>query len=177
MARTRCVSPQILKPAILKQMQLIAINKEVNGQTATGLEIRVIMDDLESTTPVKCYYSYYSADGSLLGEGNLTLIGLLSAGSITALKNALAAAVGTTPASAMLRMWQWGSDYYRFTYRLNGQEENNILLQGDFMTTQDGDAIKAEVMNLLGIGGEETEALLINSLDELLINGTDTLIL
>lgn len=158
-------------------MQLIAINKEVNGLTATGLEIRVIMDDLESTTPVKCYYSYYLADGSLLGEGNLTLVGLLSAGSITALKNALSAAVGTTPASAMLRMWQWGSDYYRFTYRLNGQEENNILLQGDFMTTEDGNAIKAEVLTILGVGSEETEALLINDLDELLINGTDTLIL
>jgi hypothetical protein len=158
-------------------MQLITIYKEVNGLTATGLEIRVIMDDLESTTPVKCYYSYYSVDGSLLGEGNLTLAGLLSAGSITTLKNALAAAVGTTPISAMLRMWQWGSDYYRFTYRLAGQEENNILLQGSFMTTEDSGAIKAEVLNILGIGTEETEALLINDLDELLINGTDILIL
>jgi hypothetical protein len=158
-------------------MQLITIYKEVNGQTATGLEIRVIMDDLSNTSPVKCYYSYYTADGSLLGEGNLTLVGLLSAGSITALKDALAAAIGTTPASAMLRMWQWGSDYYRFTYRLAGQEENNILLQGSYMTTEDGDAIKAEVLTILGVGSEETEALLINDLDELLINGTDTLIL
>lgn len=122
--------------------------KTVNGDTATSLEVRIIMYRMDAS-PLNIYYAYYNASNRRIGEGNIQVTNSLSAGT----KTALSADVTTSFPSALniiLAANQLYNNTYEFIYTQSGVPHLDVFVGSTIITTE-YDAIKAAVLSALGV--------------------------
>lgn len=112
------------------------------------------MDDLFNVVPVKIYYRYLTEDNVEVADGNETLTATLSEESLVALRNALSTELDVVPDMAMLRMWYIGTTLHHYTYHITGGEDEDVKIEGGFVTEADIEAIKDELLQVLGLAEE-----------------------
>lgn len=146
------------------------ISKQIAGQTATQLDIRIInmplYPSMDAVTNV--FYGYYKANNLRIedksAEGNYVLGDIISSDSKNALLSALTNLVGSVT-KADLSFYQLDDNKYTVRYIKDGLPDT-VTLEGSFFTSSENDAVKTNVFaNLAEItaGAGNRKSITVNS--------------
>lgn len=146
------------------------ISKQIAGQTATQLDIRIInmplYPSMDAVTNV--FYAYYKANNLRIedesAEGNYILGDIISVDSKNALLTALTNLVGSVT-KADLSFYQLDDNKYTVRYIKDGKPDN-VTLEGSFFTSSENNTVKTNVFaNLAEItaGAGNRKSITVNS--------------
>lgn len=128
--------------------RIIITPKTVNGSTATQLEVRIVMYQMDAS-PIKVFYAYYDAQSGWIAEGYMTITNNLSSATKTGLTTAVTSAVGSVD-SSLLYMNDLYSPLFVFGYVKSGLPDT-VLINGNLILSSEYDAIKTAVLTALGL--------------------------